>query len=105
MKFYGTLGEVILDETQDVIEIKPFRKEPQTLRLKKLIEGGFGHGGGDYGIICGLYEILCGKESLKTSLASSLESHFMGIYAEESRINEGKLIEFAQKRKEMGYEN
>ena len=92
MKFYGTTGEVVLDETRDVIEVKPFGGEKRALGLSALNESGYGHGGGDYGLVRELYEVLCGREKTTTSLEESVESHLIGICAEESRKAGGKLV-------------
>lgn len=92
MSFYGTNGEIILDEAESTIRVQQFGKQPYTISLKDLTEGGFGHGGGDSRIIENLYLVLSGKEESRTSLASSIESHLIGICAEESRLQGGKLI-------------
>jgi hypothetical protein len=56
------------------------------------MEKGYGHGGGDAGIINALYGILSGETSAATSLEASIESHLIGIRAEESRLQGGKLL-------------
>lgn len=92
MKFYGTLGELVLDETAGRIEIKPFGKKAEVINLKELDDGGFGHGGGDYGLVKELYEVLSGNAKPETTLAASIESHLMGIAAERSRANGGETV-------------
>ena len=92
MKFFGTAGELVLDESLDTIEFKPYGKGKETISLAKLSEGGYGHGGGDWGLVCKLYEVLCGKIAPETSLDASVESHLIGIAAEESRRKGGELI-------------
>ena len=56
------------------------------------MEKGYGHGGGDNGIINALYDILCGNTTAETTLDASIESHLMGIRAEESRLQGGKSL-------------
>lgn len=92
MKFCGTLGEIVLNETEDKIDVKPFGKAPECLRIGVLEESGYAHGGGDYGLISELYEVLSGRAKPETSLEASVESHLMGIAAEESRLQGGALI-------------
>ena len=92
MRFFGTTGEIVLDEARDTIEVKPFGKPMQTLRIGALIESGYGHGGGDSGLIGKLYEVLSGEQQAATSLEASVESHLMGIAAEKSRLSGGELI-------------
>ena len=67
--------------------------DSETIQINVLNENGYGHGGGDYGIVNTLYDILEGKTSNRTSLEESVESHLMAIAAEESRVQGGKLIE------------
>ena len=64
----------------------------EKIMLETLNEQGYGHGGGDFGLINTLYSILSGEESCRTSLDSSIESHLMGICAEESRKKGGELV-------------
>ena len=95
MNFYGTLGEIILDEIEGFVQLRIFGGENITYQIKDLgAEGttGYGHGGGDYYIINELYDILSGNGKSSTSLEASIESHLMGICAEESRLKNGELI-------------
>lgn len=91
-RFFGTQGELVLDEEKECILLTPFGEPTQTIRLGDLSEAGMAHGGGDEGIICDLYDTICGNKSETTSLAESLESHLMGIAAEESRLGGGKSV-------------
>lgn len=50
------------------------------------------HGGGDSMLIADLYDMIMGKCSQTTGLASSIESHLMGIAAETSRLECGKNV-------------
>lgn len=105
LKFYGTTGEIELDETRNVIEIKPFGGEKKVIEMSQLIEGGYGHGGGDFGLISELYDILSGKANERTALEASLESHLMGIAAERSRKADGELIELHRSSEDNFVEN
>ena len=88
--FYGTYGELVLDENVGVIKVRKFNQEEEIISLDNLAEGGHSHGGGDYGIVTSLYDMLSGKANFSTSLKASIESHLMGIFAEKSRLNGGK---------------
>ena len=58
-----------------------------------------GHGGGDHRMIDELYEIMTGKNpQVATSIDESIESHYMALAAEESRLNGGKLVEISKYR-------
>lgn len=92
MTFYGTHGEIILDERAEQIELMVFGEEKQIISVRALRVDGNNHGGGDEKLIRELYDILTGKEPLQTGLRESLESHLMGIAAEESRLNGGVLV-------------
>lgn len=92
MRFFGTLGELVLDGSRDVIEVKPFGKPAEEIKFADLPESGYGHGGGDSGLVRELYEILCGNASPATALEASVESHLMGICAEKSRLEGGRLV-------------
>lgn len=91
-KFHGSLGEVILDEEAGIVKLKQFDRDDTVWSIKDLIESeSGGHGGGDYILTSEIYDMLCGKEMLRTSLEASIESHLMGIAAEESRLEGGTL--------------
>ena len=90
MKFYGTYGEIDLDEEKQVIVIKRFAKPQEIIKMSDLSDKeSEAHGGGDYMLVENLYNAIT-KGINKTPLESSIESHLMAIYAEESRLNGGK---------------
>ena len=90
--FHGTMGELILEEAEERIILHKYGQEKEIIDTKALIEGGYGHGGGDQGLVNQLYSILDGENAAATSFEASVESHLMGICAEESRLAGGKLI-------------
>lgn len=90
--FHGTHGELVLDEMENKICLWQYGKAPETIEVSTLEDSGYGHGGGDVFLIRKLYEVLCGNAQADTSLEASVESHLMGIYAEQSRLNGGELI-------------
>ena len=90
--FHGTHGEVVLEEEENILRVHIFGQEKKDYPLSGLNEKGYGHGGGDAGLINQLYDMLSGNTSQATSLEASVESHLMGIYAEESRLQGGELM-------------
>ena len=86
--FYGTYGEMILDEREDTIVVMPFGAKKQVIHLGV----GDGHGGGDSILINELYDIVTNKAAATTTLEESIESHLMGIAAEESRQLGGTAV-------------
>ena len=90
--FHGTLGEIILEEETESVVLKRFDDEVETFSTAALEEGGYGHGGGDIFLVRKLYDMLTGNLESTTSLEASIESHLMGICAEESRLKGGELV-------------
>ncbi|MBE5747706.1 MAG: Gfo/Idh/MocA family oxidoreductase [Clostridiales bacterium] len=90
--FHGTLGDMVLDEDAGSITLHQYGKDREIMPIADLMEKGYGHGGGDSGIINALYAILSGEQSAATALEASVESHLMGIRAEESRLQGGKML-------------
>ena len=89
---FGTLGNVLLDGDTITITVFGDKEKTKTLKLADLIEKGHAHGGGDKRLIDTLYGMLSGTAKQDTSLAASIESHLIGIRAEESRLLGGKLL-------------
>ncbi len=90
--FHGTEGELFLFDEENIIRYKKFGGETEEYDVKSLADNGYGHGGGDLCLIEELYDMLSGNAKTTTSLKASVESHLMGIAAEESRLAGGKLI-------------
>ena len=88
MTFHGTHGEIEMNEEADYIRISIYGKGTEFLSVKDLMRDAlkedFGHGGGDVMLVRDFYKALCGEE-LETTLERSIESHLMGLAAEESR--------------------
>ncbi len=100
ISFCGTYGEIVINEDEDYIKVMPFAGGAEKWKISELLNdtkigagaAHDGHGGGDYGMITKAYEVFTGKADPATSLEASIESHLMGIAAEESRLDGGKLI-------------
>ncbi|MBO5906733.1 MAG: Gfo/Idh/MocA family oxidoreductase [Clostridia bacterium] len=88
--YFGTGGVIDLDD--EYVTLRKFGGETVRHSLAKPKEGGHDHGGGDTGLISSLYEMLEGRAPAGTSLEASIESHLMGIAAEESRLDGGRLV-------------
>ena len=89
---HGTLGELVLDEACNTLTLHKYGCEPVIYTLSNLNEKGYGHGGGDGMLINSLYDMLNGNSTAATSFEASIESHLMGICAEESRLQGGALV-------------
>ena len=92
MEFFGTAGQITLDEVRNLIRVGVFGEAEYELKISDLAESKLLHGGGDKGLLETLYDVLSGVASENTSLERSVESHLMGIAAEESRKAGGKLV-------------
>ena len=92
MEFFGTNGQITLDEVRGFIRVGVFGEPEYELKISDLLPPATLHGGGDHGIVHTLYDMLTGKTMEKTALVHSAESHLMGIAAEESRKSGGALV-------------
>lgn len=92
MEFFGTGGQITLDEIRNFIRVGVFGKAEYQINISELTPEGTIHGGGDLGLVLELYDVLCGNSSEKTSLEHSVQSHLIGIAAEESRKSGGALV-------------
>ena len=98
-KFMGTHGYLTCDLERSVITVMPFGKEPVVYDLNPDKVKISGHSGGDEGLMGEFIDYMQGEEPEGiTSLAASMESHFICFAAEESRINNGKPVEMAKYR-------
>ena len=91
-EFFGTGGQITLDEVRNFIRVSVFGEAEYELKISDLTPPDTIHGGGDYGLVHTLYDMLLGNASEKTSLTHSAESHLIGIAAEESRKLGGALV-------------
>lgn len=99
IRFFGTEGELELREGEGTITLKKYLGEDTVWRITDLTDDLEGHGGGDHRMIDELYDIMMGQNpQVATSLDESIESHYMALAAEESRLNGGALVELAKYR-------
>lgn len=95
MHIMGTKGELVFDGS-DVKVFDFLTRETTTYPIIIPDEKGYAsHGGGDYGIICSLYDYISGIYNDDTSLSEigiSVENHLTVFAAEKSRL-ENKIID------------
>ena len=95
----GTKGDIIADTGRDRIEVSVFRGDTQVYDSVSTETDGFGHGGGDFGIVRDLLSLLEGtgdSSASMTDIGETLESHVMALAAEESRTHGGILVDTAE---------
>ena len=101
IRFFGSDGELFLREGDNEIVLKKYYGEDTTWKITDLTDDLEGHGGGDHRMLDKLYEILAeGNRRVDTSIENSVESHYIAIAAEASRLAGGALVEVAPYRKD-----
>ncbi len=99
IRFFGTEGELELREAEGTITLKRYFGEDTVWKITDLTDDLEGHGGGDHRMIDELYDIMTGKTpEVATSIDESIESHYMALAAEESRLAGGQLIQIEKYR-------
>lgn len=104
MKIMGTRGEIEADMTSSVntIRITEFGKDTEIIDVNTLSNDFSGHGGGDNRMVEELIDMIIdgnGPNNRTTSVDKSVESHYVALAAEESRVNGGKVIQIDTLRK------
>lgn len=100
IRIMGEKGEIVGDENEETITLKPFFGENVVFNINDLTDDLSGHGGGDHRMMDMLYKYLNGEEyEGVSSLEESLESHYIALACEESRLNKGASIEINKYRK------
>lgn len=101
MTFFGTEGELDLREFEDKIVLKKFDGTTKVWKLSELTDDLAGHGGGDHRMLDKVYEVMVlNNPEVDTSIEASVESHYMALAAEESRLHDGQLVYIDKYRKE-----
>ena len=97
IKLTGTKGEIEGDMAKNALTVRLFGGPERLIDLKEE-QGEFsGHGGGDFGLLHGLFSLLAagGTEGL-TGIEASVESHVMALAAERSRLEGGRTVTMAE---------
>jgi len=103
LEIFGTRGvlrggEALKSETGFDFVLQPHGGTPERFRVD-VPEGGYeGHGGGDSGFVDALYHEMQSQspDAMTTSLSTSVESHYIGFAAEDSRLS-GRTINLIPK--------
>ena len=90
----GTMGQIEGRMNENKIYYTPFGKETEEIDLTKLTSDFRGHGGGDGRMVQQFYEYVVEdvKSPSITGLDISMESHYMALAAEQSRLQGGLVI-------------
>lgn len=95
-KIMGTKGEIIADMGENTITIMPFGKDETVIDVSLLADDFSGHGGGDIRLVEEFLDVVSGEKTPSdkiTSLSHSMESHYVALAAEASRLQEGATID------------
>ncbi len=84
MKIMGTDGQIMADLEKSEVRLHRFGEEEITVPVP-CAEDGFGHGGGDFGVVQNFIRLINGEGDNLTSAYASLQSHLMCFAAERSR--------------------
>lgn len=100
-KFMGTMGEIVADLHANTIEVQRFGKAPEVIDVSRLSEDFSGHAGGDNRMVEEFLDMLIeGREPARsmTTLEQSMESHYIALAAEKSRLEGGRMVEMEEMR-------
>ena len=100
-KFMGTKGEIITDMGTNTIDVCEFGKEHEIIDVAKLSTDFRGHGGGDSRLVESFLDLISENKKPSeriTSLEVSMESHFIALAAEESRLDGGRVVSMERMR-------
>ncbi len=94
LRLCGTRGEIAADMENDIIRVMEFGREPAEIDVRRLTDDFSGHGGGDGRMIAEYLDVLEGKpmSPSMTTIARSVESHYVALAAEASRLKGGETI-------------
>lgn len=97
IKIMGTRGEILGDMNAKRVEITVFGQETEVVDISKLSNDFSGHGGGDNRLVLDLLDMVEGKDGQAlTSIEKSVESHYMALAAEYSRLHHGQVMDVAE---------
>ncbi len=95
-KFMGTKGQIIADMMKNTVSVIKFGEQEETTDISKLAKNLSGHAGGDSRLVKAFLDYVSSEETIEddtiTSLERSVESHYIALAAEKSRMNGGKVI-------------
>ena len=102
-KFMGTKGEIIADMTENTIKITEFgKKDTEVIDVSKLATDFSGHGGGDNRMVEEFLDMIINNTeptNRTTSVDQSVESHYVALGAEQSRVRGGTVVQLETLRK------
>ena len=98
IRIRGCFGEILGDMEGHTITVTEFGKAPVTYDTQTKESSRGGHGGGDTGLIESVIDFFAYNKASKavTYIDKSIESHFVALAADYSRLNGGELIDMEE---------
>ncbi len=94
IRIMGTMGEIEGNMEKNVIRFRPFGQPEEVIDVKKLTDDFSGHAGGDVRMVEDFLNLLSGQgHGMLTAVGQSVESHYIALGAEESRLHDGESID------------
>ena len=98
-KIMGTHGEIVANLAENTICVMPFGGEKYVIDISKEAANLSGHAGGDSRMVEDFLDIVSGRAEPNfrtTSLCDSVESHFVALAAERSRLEGGRSVKISE---------
>ena len=98
IRIRGCFGEILGDMEGHTIKVTEFGKEPVVYDTQTKESSRGGHGGGDAGLIASVIDFFGYNKTSKavTYIDKSIESHFVALAADYSRLNGGEVIDMEE---------
>lgn len=98
IRIRGCFGEILGDMEGHTIKVTEFGKDPVVYDTQTAESTKGGHGGGDAGLIASVIDFFGYNKTSKavTYIDKSIESHFVALAADYSRLNGGQLIDMEE---------
>ncbi|MEG0963703.1 MAG: Gfo/Idh/MocA family oxidoreductase [Lachnospiraceae bacterium] len=100
-KFMGTKAEIVADMKANTISITEFGKDTKVIDVTKIATDFSGHGGGDNRMVEELLDMIIEEKepnNRTTSVEQSVESHYVALAAEKSRLAGGQVVAMEEMR-------
>lgn len=95
LTLHGTLGEINADMDEKLIQVKPYGKPSYTIDLREFTSDFSDHGGGDKLLFIDFINAVNKNHTFITNINNSIESHYLAFEAENSRLNNGAVIDMS----------
>ncbi|NLD26706.1 MAG: Gfo/Idh/MocA family oxidoreductase [Acholeplasmataceae bacterium] len=94
IKVHGTRGEIEGDLEKKEIILKVYGRDPENIDISALTDDFSYHSGGDKQLLVDFVRNVQNNEKMSglTDINNAVESHFMALDAEDSRLQGGKLV-------------